>query len=343
MTEPNGPVRPAPDEPPALDGTPEPRRPGTGTFTIEGRAAPALFVVGWLATLAGLGILLVGALSPNGTVKSALIVGGVVLLALGLVVGAGSQGLERRARGTAFAAPSPFLLFAASVPLAVLVIVIVAAPLELIGVSLEGPVAALLSVTVQALVYVGLVRLVVVDGASITWRDLGITRPGLAAGRSLLEGAAWALPVVTVTAVVSGILVTVLDVTPESPLPPTGEAVGFGLSLIAAAMVAPIGEEIFFRAYATTAWLRTLGAGRAIVRGGLFFAFVHIITIEAAAPGEGAALALVAFAARVPIGIVLCWLFVRRGSIWAPIGLHATFNAILLTIAEVAAGDAAGG
>ena len=321
-------------------GPSTPGRPGTRVFTIEGRAAPALFVVGWLATLSGLGVLLVGALAPAGGMKSAFIIGGVVLLAIGLVVGAGSQGLERRARGNAFPAPSPFLLFAASVPVAVLTLVVIAAPLEFVGVSLEGPGGSLLSVTVQALIYAGLVRLVVVDRESIPWRDLGITRPGLGAFRELIVGATWALPVVALTAVVAAILVGALDVIPESPLPPTGDAVGFALSLVAAAIVAPIGEEIFFRAYATTAWVRTLGAGRAILRGGLFFAFVHIITIQAAEPGEGAALALVAFAARVPIGIVLCWLFIRRGSIWAPIGLHATFNAILLVIAEV---EAAGG
>jgi membrane protease YdiL (CAAX protease family) len=28
---------------------------------------------------------------------------------------------------------------------------------------------------------------------------------------------------------------------------------------------------------------------------------------------------------------------VKRRSIWAPIGLHATFNAVLLTLGEVAA------
>src|SRR4029078_7658335 len=37
-------------------GVPPPlrARPGSSTFTIEGRSAPGLFVVGWIATLAGL-------------------------------------------------------------------------------------------------------------------------------------------------------------------------------------------------------------------------------------------------------------------------------------------------
>ena len=40
--------------------------------------------------------------------------------------------------------------------------------------------------------------------------------------------------------------------------------------------------------------------------------------------------------ARVPIALALGWLFVRRGTIWASFGLHAAFNGILLVIAEIA-------
>ena len=71
-----------------------------GTFTIEGRSAPALFVIGWLATLLGAGFLVVGVLSGGGATSLALIVVGLLLLSVGLVAGAGSQGIERRARGT---------------------------------------------------------------------------------------------------------------------------------------------------------------------------------------------------------------------------------------------------
>ena len=47
-------------------------------------------------------------------------------------------------------------------------------------------------------------------------------------------------------------------------------------------------------------------------------------------------LAIVAFATRVPVALVLGWLFLRRNSIWASIGLHATFNGILLLLGELA-------
>jgi membrane protease YdiL (CAAX protease family) len=40
---------------------------------------------------------------------------------------------------------------------------------------------------------------------------------------------------------------------------------------------------------------------------------------------------------RIPIALTLGWIFVRTGSLWASIGLHATFNGILITLAELGA------
>ena len=39
---------------------------------------------------------------------------------------------------------------------------------------------------------------------------------------------------------------------------------------------------------------------------------------------------------RLPVAYALGWLFVRKGSLWAPIGLHATFNSLLLIFAHLA-------
>ncbi len=79
-------------------------------------------------------------------------------------------------------------------------------------------------------------------------------------------------------------------------------------------------------------------SGRAgpIVRASLLFALAHVIGIEATDPGAIAGLLVVGFATRLPVAWALGTIFVRRRSIWAPIGLHATFNAILLILAHVA-------
>ena len=63
---------------------------------------------------------------------------------------------------------------------------------------------------------------------------------------------------------------------------------------------------------------------------------VHVITISGADAAEAFGLAILGFVSRIPVALALGWLFLRRGSIWAPIGLHAAFNAILLILAEVA-------
>ena len=123
---------------------------------------------------------------------------------------------------------------------------------------------------------------------------------------------------------------------PSHPLPPTGTNIGFALSLLAGALVAPFGEEILFRAFATTAWVRGLGVTRGVVLGALVFAFAHVLTISGSSAGDAFQQAFVAFVGRIPIALALGWLFVRRGTVWASFGLHAAFNAILLVLAEIA-------
>ena len=313
------------------------RRPGTSTFTIEGRAAPALFVVGWLATIVGLGMIVIGFMSAAGVATTILVVFGLLALSIGLIAAAGSQGMERRARGRLpYLGPSPFLVFAAAVPISILVVVVVSIPLVALGIPVDGPLGALLSVGVQAVVYVGLVRLLVVDSGALDWRAmriLALDRAGLA---HIAGGALWAIPVILATAVVANILLAIFPVEPTSPLPPTGTTLGFILSFVAGALVAPFGEEILFRGFATTAWVRGMGPRRGLVVGALFFAFAHVLTISGGSAGDAFELAVVAFVGRIPVALVLGWLFLRRGTIWASFGLHAAFNGLLLIAAELA-------
>jgi len=308
---------------------------GVTTFTIEGRSAPALFVVGWLASVVGFGLVAVGALSGGGAATLGLIVVGLVLLSVGLIAAAGSQGIERRARGLAdYVGPSPLLVFAASIPVSILAVIAIGLPIGLAGIPLDGPFGALLSVVVQAMVYIALIRLLVVDTGALSWAAMGVRSVDPAAIGEIIGGAFWALPVIVATVPVSLILLDIFPVTPESPLPPTGEAVGFAVSLLAGAVVAPFGEEILFRAFATTAWVRGVGRRQGVLRAALVFALAHVLTTSGSSTGDAFGLAVVGFGTRIPIALTLGWLFVRRGTIWASFGLHAAFNAILLVIAE---------
>ena len=64
----------------------------------------------------------------------------------------------------------------------------------------------------------------------------------------------------------------------------------------------------------------------AIVRGAVFFALAHVLTLFDASFATGAQRALFSFVALLPVGVALGWLFLARRSLYAAIGLHAAFN-----------------
>jgi membrane protease YdiL (CAAX protease family) len=312
-------------------------RPGLSTFTIEGRAAPALFVIGWLASILGAGLLVVGFLASRSVIASLLIVGGLTTLTVGLIGAAGSQAIERRARGVAaYTGPSPFLLFAASVALASLAASLVGILIRAVGGDPSGPLATVILLALVQGTYLALTRLLVVGTGALTWTEMGVGADPRRALTELFWGASFALPVIAVTAILAAIVSTLVNAIPESPLPATHTPVGLVLNLIGGALLVPIGEEVMFRGVATTAWRRAYGSARAIIQGALFFAVVHVLDVGGSAPTEAIALALVAFLTRVPVALTLGWLFEARRSIWASIGLHMAFNGILLILAELA-------
>ena len=324
-----------------VDVDPAGSRPGLSTFTIEGRAAPGLFVVGWLTTIAGLALVLIGALAPSGLFLYFL---GPLLLTIGLVAGAGNQAIERRARGFPYPGPSPYLVLAATVAAVYVVASSVGLLLQLtVGkAGIADYWINLIGVSLQAAVFIGILRLTVVGTGALSWAEMGWRRFDGSALRDLLFGAAVAVPVIGLSSIVAWLLVSVFNVVPESPLPPTGVAAGLVVQLIAGAVIAPIAEEAVFRGFALSAWRRTVGERGAIVRASLVFALAHVMNVSGETLGEAGGLIVVGFASRLPVALALGWLFIRTRSIWAPIGLHMAFNGILLLVAEsvqMAGGD----
>ena len=80
-----------------------------------------------------------------------------------------------------------------------------------------------------------------------------------------------------------------------------------------------------------------MGERRGLIRAALFFAFAHVLTIGGTSAGPAIALALAAFVGRIPVRWPWPGCSYAHRSIWAPLGLHATFNATLLILAEVVA------
>jgi uncharacterized protein len=313
-------------------------------FTIEGRAAPGLYFVGWILPVVGLGLVVVAmaATGGGGPGTFLLVVGGLASLAVGLVAAAGSQAIQRRADGIAgYDGPSPVLVFAAALVTTLLVSALVSVTGLL---EADTSVTLVVSLLITTAVDLGMIRLLVVGPGALSWHEMGLRRPaaGALAG-DIVWGILLGLGALIVTAFVAAILVALLGVTPTGPIPPAKGTLDIGLNLLAAAVIAPFGEEVFFRGFATTAWARRVGPGRAIVRGALFFAIVHVLTLGGATFSEAIRIAAIAFLARLPVAWLLGWIFVRRDSLWAAIALHATFNGVAIVLAELAGRTVTGG
>jgi membrane protease YdiL (CAAX protease family) len=338
LTEPPRPGdAPEPDAPAPGAPTPASRAFGLTSFSIEGRRAPALFVVGWLATFVGGGLAALTLIGIGGVAGAIIWLVGLALATIGLVLLGGSQAVERRAAGAAYAGPSPVLVFLVVLAGSQLAGFAVGLPLSLLVQDVPRPVADLLGVLVQAAVFAGVLRVMVVGAEAMGWSEMGLRRGLGNAVRGLLNGAVFAGPVILVTAVLAYVAAQLAGAAPASPLPPTGTAAGLALHLVAGAVVAPVAEELLFRGFALTAWRRTVGDRGAIVRSSVVFVLAHVLFVGGDGFGEAASLAFVAGIARVPVAFALGWLYVRTGSLWGPIGLHAAYNAILIVLGEAAA------
>jgi membrane protease YdiL (CAAX protease family) len=121
------------------------------------------------------------------------------------------------------------------------------------------------------------------------------------------------------------------DISPKTP-PLVGLSIVF--TFLAVAVIAPVGEEIFFRGFATNAWGRSMSRNSAIVRASLFFAFIHVFNTATTDAGLSWRVALFNFGARVPVAFALSWLYMRRRSIVASGTLHAGYNGLITLIAR---------
>ena len=351
-TSDGGPLQPVGDGGPGVEPTrsPEPdetaARPASGaddaprisTFSLDGRAVPALYLGGWVATLLGAALLSVALMAGRTPASPWLFLVGLVILGLGLISAGGSQAVERGRRpDLAYRGPSPVLAFLVVVVLTVIGLIVLLAPLSALGLDARSPAATTLNLALTTVLYVGVIRLLVIGPGALTWREMGVIRPNRAAARELLAGVVLAVPVLVVTLLLGGLLALFLDPAP-SPLPEGRDILGLVLNLLSAAILAPIGEELFFRGFTTTAWARTWGARSAIARGAVFFALAHVVTLFDVSFETGAQRALFSFVALLPVSVTLGWVFLARRSLYAAIGLHGTFNALQVIVVAVAAG-----
>ncbi|MFZ9703290.1 MAG: CPBP family intramembrane glutamic endopeptidase, partial [Candidatus Limnocylindrus sp.] len=308
---------------------------------LAGREAPALYGIGLVASISG-GSLLFAAFAGAGVVALGA---GLLLLSLGLIGLNGASALQRSVDTPEWSwrGPGPVAVFWSVLPLAILAptpLLLLAAPLG--GFEQLDPAVTTLGIAFTTNVATTLiVALTVVGTGAARWGEIfgqhRIASPNLpAADRrgGALGDVAWGIaltvPIVVAAAALSALLIQGTGAVPESPLPPSVNSSALLLNLISAALIAPIGEEILYRGVITQAWGRQSGARRAIIFSAIVFALAHTLNIGGESIGDALVVAAVAFAARLPLGIALGWLWIRRQSLLATITLHAAYNALIL-------------
>ncbi len=334
------------EPPPALRDAPAAAErhgpPGSGIFSLENRPAPGLYVMAWLLGLAGVGLFVVagGAASsatagrPAGGVAVVLLFAAFVALALSLASAAGYQVLARMdRRADRYRGPSPLILFGVVLFSVTLVVGLLSA------VGLIAPesnsIGALVDVGLTTCAYLVATWLFVVRTGALGWAGMGWpTRWRGSAERlagDVLSGVVLMVPTYLVTILLGAVLAAALGAQLPSALPVPRTAPDALATIVAAIVIAPIGEESFFRGLSLTAWWRDLGLRSGLLRATLFFAAAHILNVTATNAADGLRTAILQFAVILPVGYVLGWLFSQRGIV-ASIAGHMTFNAVAVIL-----------
>lgn len=142
----------------------------------------------------------------------------------------------------------------------------------------------------------------------LPWSAWGFRRPGPAI--------IWAVPVALVVTFIVGTIYDVIANPPRQNVIDAFPHTTSGLILFAltACVVAPICEEAFFRGFVFKGLAQSWGpVWGALVSSAAFAAAHQQLTI---------------FVPIFVLGLALCWVYEKTGSLWANIALHCLFNSI---------------
>jgi len=315
-----------------------------GLLQLAGREAPALYVIGLLATVVGASALVAGIAGAG----VALVILALLLIGVGGIALSGASALQRRVDTPAagWRGPGPLAIFWTTIPWALLAQLLVAALLTAVGAAtaLSTPLGTLALAAASNLATVLIIGLVVVGSGAVRWRDLILATPaaspstlpppdrrgGLAG--DLFWGVVLALPILSAAGLFATLVMNGTGLSAPVVLPPTMNAVDLAANVLTAGLIAPIGEELLYRGVIAQAWARQSSARRAILFSAVVFAFAHTLTVGGTSVGDAASVAVVAFAVRLPLGIALGWLWIRRRSLVATIALHASYNLAIVAV-----------
>ena len=315
-----------------------------GLLQLAGREAPALYVIGLLATVVGASALVAGIAGAG----VALVVLALLLIGVGGIALSGASALQRRVDTPAagWRGPGPLAIFWTTIPWALLAQLLVAALLTAVGAAtaLSTPLGTLALAAASNAATALIIGLVVVGSGAVRWRDLILATPAASPKTlpppdrrggltgDLFWGVALALPILSAAGLFATLVMNGTGLSAPVVLPPTLNAVDLAANVLTAGLIAPIGEELLYRGVIAQAWARQSSARRAILFSAIVFAFAHTLTVGGTSVGDAASVAAVAFAVRLPLGIALGWLWIRRRSLVATIALHASYNLAIVAV-----------
>jgi membrane protease YdiL (CAAX protease family) len=287
-----------------------------------------------------------------------------LIVASGAIAAALAQGSQRRADGWQdYFGPSPFITLLAWLALSTAGGLLLAIVIDALGLNLATSVETVLILLVNVACYIGLIQVLVIRPGALSWSDMArpqhlapdrsdwdepsnwgvqaVMTRGRKLGRFVGDvalGFGLAIPFLIGTLILAFILTTLLGmdkVTYEGPVTVATEW-DLWVLMLSVAILAPLGEELFFRGFATNAWARSLSRKAAIPLAALFFASIHVINVDITGHLDLSILvrgAFLAVATRIPVAWGLAWIYTRRRSIWASAALHGTYNGCLILLA----------
>lgn len=151
-------------------------------------------------------------------------------------------------------------------------------------------------------------------------------------GSEILAGVLYGVGLYVVSVVfVGGLLLILLNALSGEPVqapeqvPQDLSAVGLVLTSLYAIVIAPVGEELFFRGILFRSLRDRHGLRIGLLGSAVGFGLIHFI------PGDAVDAALLMLVMAFT-GAALAYVYERRGSIVAPLAAHVTFNVIGLAL-----------
>jgi membrane protease YdiL (CAAX protease family) len=200
------------------------------------------------------------------------------------------------------------------------------------------PVFQLIDPEDLAAIVASLVASLVIVAGLVIW--LQRTQPGWPAvmgpperwASEIRAGVVWALVLYPAVVFVVGSVVNLLlraisgeIVRAPEQIPQHLSSFGIAVTLLYGTVVAPLGEEFFFRGVLFRSIRDRHGFWAGALGSSVVFGLIHYM------PGPGLN-AILLMTVMVFTGIGLAWIYERRGTIVAPMAAHVTFNVIGVTL-----------